>query len=155
MIFEDTEEPRSYKEFKRSVLHAVEDTEIEADEAYPGALFTLDREGNEEIIHLSDIAEEEDEASLEEIVHEILPEIIRKNNSKYFAFVFSGEKTEGKNGKEIVAVLSGSVLQTDMVFAEVNRKGLLYAELDSWQKEDYMSYSQLVAPLRQGIVYQG
>lgn len=155
MIFEEAEAPQSYKDFKKSILHTIEDTEIEADEVYPGALFTQDREGNEDVIHLSDIAEDEEEASLEEIVHEILPDIIRRNNSKYFAFVFSGEKKEGRNGKEIVAVLSGSILQTDMVFAEVNRKGLLYAELDSWQKEDYMSYSQLVAPLRQGIVYQG
>lgn len=155
--FDEESTAGSYKDFRKSVLRIIEDTEIESDEKYPGALFTVDREGIREVLHVEDIEHEYEEVTLEEIVHEIVPEKIKQNNSIYFAFAFSAEKFDentNEEDKEVVAVLSGDIFNTDMVLAEVHRDSR-YAELDSWQKEDFMAYSDLVAPMRQSIVYQG
>lgn len=156
MIFDIDEPPQTYKDFKNSVMGTIEDTEIESDERYPGALFIVGKEGTGDVVHLDDLAAEEDDEdmTLEDIIFEKLPDIVRQNESKYFAFVFSGEKQSEGEDSEIVVIISGDLFHTDMVLAEVNRE-YEYAELEPWQKEDHMPYSSLVVPLRQAVTWQG
>lgn len=151
-------EPKDYKDFKRKIMRAIEDIEIEEnDDGYPSALFLFTRDNESAVIYLKDLVEEEDEdeIDLSYIIGFALPHIVKKENSKYFAFVFSGEKASvTAPTANIVVVLSGSMYETDMAFSEYTFEDGV-AVMEPWEKDKVLQYPELVAPFRRAITPQG
>lgn len=157
-MFDEENPPQDYKKFKREVLRSVEDSQIELDEDFDTALFTVSRKNKGEVFYISDLIDKFDEdTSLKDIIEEEVPERIKKNNAKFFAFVFPGNHhTEDGESPEIVAVLMGALWDIQMVFAEVMRDDdEEIAELSPWHTEDTSNYPNLVIPFRQAITLQG
>jgi len=152
-------EPKNYKEFRRQIMRAIEDIEIEEgeDEGYPSALFLVTREGESAVIYLKDLVDEEDEENIDlgYIIGYALPTIVKKENSRFFAFVFSGEKASASEPTaNIVVMLSGSMQETDMAFSEYTFENGI-AVMEPWEKDKVLQYPELVAPFRRAITPQG
>ncbi len=150
--------PDTYKKFRKEILNTIEEAEIDEDEQYPTALFMVDKDGEGDILYVSDFIDEgefDEETPLQMIIEKVLPNIVRDNNSKYFAFVFPGHKIDDDEQVEIVGILTGSIFSTDMYCAEVFREQEEFAELDQWERDDTETYPSLVIPFRRAITYQG
>jgi hypothetical protein len=56
--------------------------------------------------------------------------------------------------QEIVTMLSGSMEDTELMIAEIDRSDY-EAELEPWEKQNIMNFSNLVVPYRRAITPQG
>jgi hypothetical protein len=156
--FDEYDPPDSYKKFRKQVMQTVEEAEVEEDDEFDCALFMVNRVPEGKILYIEDILPDEEEQetlSISFLLETVFPHIIKKNNSKFFAFVMPAMKnSETGEPHEIVLLLSGSVGATDLFSAEATVEDGYY-ELEPWQKEDVMQYSDLVVPFRRAIVLEG
>lgn len=164
MTFLEDDPPDSYKKFKREIRETIEETEIYEDESgFPSALFLVNREKEGHIIYTKEFVENEiqneeddEEVDLDFVITVALPYVVKAENSKFYAFVFSGEKvnSDGSNRRKIVCILSGSAYETDMIYSEFSfEDGELI--LEPWEKEDILGYTELITPFRKAITLQG
>lgn len=158
MTFDVDNPPQDYKLFKREILKTVEDAEIEADEEFDLALFTVNRENEANLLYIEDLVDRfEEDTSLEDIVEIYLPQVVKKFNSKFFAFVFPGFEIvneDPEDDPELLCVLTGSLFDMHLMTSEVYRSEDVYAELGPWENQDPSEYPQLTVPFRKSITYQ-
>jgi hypothetical protein len=154
-MFDTSDPPKTYKKFRKAVIQAVEGLEIEEEENFPAALFIVSRDGKADIQYVEEIVEENEEVEVNMIIMSIFPSFVKMNNSKFFALVLPGTYTE-PNGEEqeIVTMLSGSMEDTELMIAEIDRSDY-EAELEPWEKQNIMNFSNLIVPYRRAITPQG
>lgn len=157
-MFDPFDPPTDYKSFYKEILRTVEEAEIDVDEPYDLALFTVSRDDEGEVYYIDDLLESLDpETEMEEVVNTYLPEIIKKDNSKFFAFVFPGfeiKEQEG-GGPELVCVLTGGLFEMNLITSEIERdEDETYAELSPWEQQNPEDYLNLTIPFRKSITYQ-
>lgn len=156
-MFDTQDPPDDYKVFKKEVLETISDADVEIDESYELALFTVSRQSEGRVYYVEDLLEEfEEETEMEDIVGEYLPEIIKKDNSKFFAFVFPGfQIEEEEHGPELVCVLTGTLFDMDLTTSEIQRyENDIYASCGPWEAQDPTDYLNLTIPFRKAITYQ-
>jgi hypothetical protein len=157
-MFDPDNPPKTYNKFRKEILRTIEDTEVDYGEEYPTALFIVDRDFEGDIIYIEDVIEEVEEDIGEEpelpyIIETILPDIVQKRNSKFFAMVFPG--THGGKEIEIVSVLCGAIESTNIYYAEVVREKGEPTETEPWIEDNILDYPNLSVPFRRAIVIQG
>jgi hypothetical protein len=158
-VFDEDSPPENYKDFRKEILRTIEEAQIETEEEeFPTALFMVDRENNGKIVYVSDLDEEfEPDTPVEYIIQTHFPLMVQQNNSKFFAFVFQGMRwIDNEDGDEVVAILSGSIDNMDIYFAEIIRdEEEEFCELEPWEKESVSNFGDLVVPFRRSICPQG
>lgn len=156
--FDPDNPPETFREFRKQILHSIEELEVEEDETWPPALFLVCRNGDAGVKYISDIVEEsEGEMSVEIILEQVLPGIIKATDGKFYALVLPGQiKTiTDDSSDEILTILMGDFSETEMLVSKVHRYEDNLTELDAWEKQNVLNFSELVIPYRRAITLQG
>lgn len=155
MTFDPTDPPHTYKAFKKSIIKSVESLEIEEDEDWPIALFVVTREHEGVIKYSEEILQEHEEINEATVLMQIFPAIIKAMNARFFALVLPGEISDGQESQEIITILSGDLINTDICVSKIDREEEIYADLDPWEKQEIMNFTTLATPYRRSVVLQG
>jgi len=143
--------PDTFDAFIISVKKLIEETEVEVDDWYPDALFTVDE------YDLGRIIDIDEEVAELEIPHQAILETkcvqhIMKDKVKWYAHV---SVVGDDDGKKYLVLVIGSFTQTGMWISEIiQHEGYEYVkQWDGLAPSEH--FPKIVIPLRRAIVNRG
>lgn len=152
MTFDSENPPTSYKQFQKEIRKTIEDIEIDSGEEFDTAVFYVDKNGEADIIYAFEIFEEEnEEIDPDSILYNVMPNILKENNARFYALVLPAETS----GSEVVMLLTGDINETHLIQAEIDREYGKFLELEPWERLDVLSFPELSVPYRRAVTYQG
>jgi hypothetical protein len=148
--FDEDNPPETFDGFVQSVKKTIEEADVQADEIYPDALFTVDKYHIGRVMDIDEIAIHLG-VNNQVIINTKCVNHIRCDDVKWYACAtWVTDEVD-----QYMVLIFGDKLQTGVSIAEIFIDGD-YQYIKDWEKLDPReSFEHIVIPLRKSIVNQG